>query len=98
MNQRDYDRDPPAFPTHNEQQTGPSTYHMEGMSMRDYFAAAALTGIGTWIPSLRPNGQTVRPIQQGAGLCDKINREARAEWAYAQADAMLSERAKAVPA
>lgn len=35
----------PAFPTDNEHQTGPHTYHSEGMTLRDYFAAKALTGI-----------------------------------------------------
>ena len=35
----------PAFPTDSEGQIGPATYHFEGMTLRDYFAAAALTGI-----------------------------------------------------
>lgn len=32
----------PAFPTENGHQNGPNTYHYEGMSIRDYFAAKAL--------------------------------------------------------
>lgn len=32
----------PAFPTDNEQQTGNTTWHFAGMSLRDYFAAKAL--------------------------------------------------------
>jgi hypothetical protein len=34
----------PAFPTENERQTGQHSYHYSGMTLRDYFAAAALTG------------------------------------------------------
>lgn len=34
----------PAFPTDTEHQSGPSTLHFEGMSLRDYFAAKALAG------------------------------------------------------
>lgn len=33
----------PAFPTENEQQSGPNSYHYQGMSLRDYFAAKALS-------------------------------------------------------
>lgn len=35
----------PAFPTENERQTGANSYHYEGMTLRDYFAAKALTVI-----------------------------------------------------
>jgi hypothetical protein len=35
----------PAFPAMNERQTGNNDYRYEGMTLRDYFAAAALTGI-----------------------------------------------------
>lgn len=35
----------PAFPTENEHQTGHTTYHYAGMTLRDYFAAKALQGI-----------------------------------------------------
>ena len=34
----------PAFPTGNERQTGPNSYHYEGMTLRDYFAAKAMQG------------------------------------------------------
>ena len=34
----------PAFPTGNERQTGSNSYHYEGMTLRDYFAAHALQG------------------------------------------------------
>lgn len=29
----------PAFPTDSEHQNGPNSYHFEGMTLRDYFAA-----------------------------------------------------------
>lgn len=32
----------PAFPTDSEHQSGPSTFHFEGMTLRDYFAAKAM--------------------------------------------------------
>ena len=35
----------PAFPTENARQTGPSSWHEEGMTLRDYFAAKALQGL-----------------------------------------------------
>ena len=34
----------PAFPTDNAHQNGPSTFHFEGMTLRDYFAAKAIEG------------------------------------------------------
>lgn len=34
----------PAFPTENSRQTGHSTWHYEGMTLRDYFAAKWLQG------------------------------------------------------
>jgi hypothetical protein len=35
----------PAFPTDTESQIGPNTMHLEGMSLRDYFAVKALAGM-----------------------------------------------------
>lgn len=35
----------PAFPTENAHQSSGTTWHHEGMSMRDYFAAKAMQGI-----------------------------------------------------
>jgi len=35
----------PAFPTANEHQSGPNTYHFQGMTLRDYFAAKAMQAI-----------------------------------------------------
>lgn len=32
----------PAFPTMNAQQIGPTSWHHEGMTLRDYFAAKAM--------------------------------------------------------
>ena len=41
----------PAFPTDGESQIGPSNWHVEGMSLRDYFAGQALAGLMA-MPSL----------------------------------------------
>lgn len=35
----------PAFPTDNAHQTGPHSYHAEGMTLRDWFAGMALQGL-----------------------------------------------------
>lgn len=53
----------------------------EGMSLRDYFAAHALTGMGTW-PPLDHSEWSNRDLVQ----------KMRAEWAYEQADAMIAAR------
>lgn len=53
-----------------------------GMTLRDYFAAAALTGLAS-----RPD-----PVNH-CPRCGEIQRGARQAWAIA--DAMLAERAKA---
>ncbi len=41
------DNSGPAFPTDSEHQSGPSTYHYSGMSLRDYFAAMAMQAVAT---------------------------------------------------
>jgi hypothetical protein len=65
----------PAFPVPNDANVN----GQEGMSLRDYFAAAALQG---WIASLPADAVMT-------------NREAGvAERCYKLADAMLAERAK----
>lgn len=54
-----------------------------GMTLRDYFAGQALSSMGTWLP-----------ISGGTSLTSREAHETRAQWAYAQADAMITERAK----
>lgn len=54
----------------------PTNGGCSGMSLRDWFAGQALQGIGVWSP--------VGPM-----LNDLRAIESRAEWAYAQADAMI---------
>lgn len=54
-----------------------------GMSLRDWFAGQALAGMGTWMPD---HGAPV--------LSAKRAMDARALWAYEQADAMLAARKK----
>jgi hypothetical protein len=63
----------PAFPTGND--------YEKGMTLRDYFAAQALTGAQIWDAVL--NGEKA----QFCGGVDKL-----AEAAYAVADAMLKAR------
>lgn len=50
-----------------------------GISMRDHFAEHALVGMGMWCPG---------PIWPEVNEAHRL----RAEWAYAQADAMLEAR------
>ncbi len=68
----------PAFPTVRAGQG----YGEDGMTLRDYFAAAALTGFFTVSNELHK-------INGG-----KITKEDLATTAYQVADAMLAERAK----
>ena len=70
-----------AFPSH-----GTMGEVLElGMTLRDYFAAAALQGYRTaywqWYKSLGENGPVADPQKM-------------AEWSYADADAMLEWRAR----
>lgn len=53
----------------------------QGMSLRDWFAGQALAGMGTWMP-MSADGMLVSAKTQ----------QARAAWAYDQADAMLATR------
>jgi len=66
---------PPAFPTGN---IAPDTF---GMTLRDYFAAQALTGAQIWDAVI--NGKNAQ-FSQGT--------EKLAEVAYAVADAMMKAR------
>lgn len=52
-------------------------------SLRDDLAAQALASVGTWTPA-----------HGGTNLGSKAAMQARALWAYEQADAMMAERAK----
>jgi len=71
--------DAPAFPV-----TADAAVYSTGMSLRDWFAGQALAGIGTWVPTPDITARLV-----DARICAQ-----RAEWAYAQADAMLAARGK----
>jgi hypothetical protein len=70
---------PPAFPSSVDD--GETVKYMLGMSMRDYFAAQALTGAQIWDAVI--NGKNAQ-FSQGT--------EKLAEVAYAVADAMLKAR------
>lgn len=71
---------PPAFPRSEDQEMG--------MSLRDYFAAAALTGLATQQQTVLANNDLVEAF--GTSGIDKL----QANQAYRLADAMLAERAK----
>lgn len=72
-------KNPSAFPSGDQRCVEPSN----GMTLRDWFAGQALAGMGTWCPC---KGDGYAPSQP-EGV-----RKAKAEWAFAQADAMLAER------
>jgi hypothetical protein len=73
----------PAFPHHVVCDKGWSeTKELQGMTLRDYFAAQALTGAQVWDAVL--NGKNAVLAGGGVG--------ALAEIAYAVADAMLKAR------
>lgn len=59
------------------------TEQRSGMSLRDYFASQALVGIGAWMPV---------PVDGYTSLMSEETLKRRAEWAYAQADAMIAAR------
>lgn len=75
----------PAFPTFANNAHGGLDAVGSGMSLRDWFAGQALAGLGDWTPLEEdlnhPDWTSLRAI-----------RRRRAEWAYAQADAMLATR------
>jgi hypothetical protein len=66
---------PPAFPLHNH---GAQTLglHLSGMTLRDYFAAKALSS----------------PICLELSSDNNWDNERRSEWTYKQADAMMKAR------
>lgn len=71
---------PFAFPLMGD--THPAHEERRGMTLRDWFAGQALAGVGTWMPASHLGGNLTLPT----------NLKLRAEWAYAQADAMLAAR------
>jgi len=71
----------PAFPTDSERQIGSTTWHMEGMTLRDYFAAKAM------------QAELLAAMQNGIKFKDDDMQKIAAS-SYYVADAMLAERAK----
>lgn len=75
-------KDIPAFPHSFVRHPTEETYITKGMTLRDYFAAQALTGAQIWDAVL--NGKNAQLAQGGAEKLSDI--------AYAVADAMLKAR------
>lgn len=71
----------PAFPTDTAHQSGPNTWHEEGMTLRDYFAAKALPAIYEYACECARVDGWERGWRNGV-----------AAEAYAIADAMLKAR------
>jgi hypothetical protein len=72
----------PAFPTETEHQSGSDRMHLEGMSLRDYFAGQALGHLSQPIMAAMHSGALAPRREDVARLC------------YEVADAMLKERQK----
>ena len=83
----DRDTGGPAYPACNEANMNDTM----GMTLRDWLAGQALLGVGTWMPDYNTDGGRVDALKS---LCNPHMLRVRAEWAYAQADAMLKERSK----
>ena len=79
----------PAFPPVHDPMK-----HESGMTLRDWFAGQELVAMGMWIPPGDYVDSEGRPLPQHMPSYQRKLRDARAKWAYAQADAMLAERAK----
>jgi hypothetical protein len=80
-----------AFPTENEHQTSASTFHFEGMTLRDYFAAKCCAAMVSTIRN-DEDFDRLRLIADGHDL-DHVS-QFFAQESYKQADAMIAERAK----
>jgi hypothetical protein len=81
----------PAYPAPAQPKTDWSLEDVtSGMSLRDWFAGQALLSMGSWSPTVYggPHGGRAHDLDTDAA------RQARAKWAYSQADAMLAERSK----
>lgn len=68
----------------------------DGMTLRDYFAGEVRKAIGTWTPFYKKPELVSGPDQfePWKSECDRLEREARAAYCYAEADAMIAERSK----
>jgi hypothetical protein len=83
----------PAFPQSETLHEDGATLVREahgGMTKRDWFAGQALVAMGTWHPPGDYVDQYGMPLQTHTRQYQAILRQLRAEWAYAQADAMIA--------
>lgn len=84
MTKEKFDDGGPAFPTDNQAQVALNTFHYEGMSLWDFFAAQTLSGIiGSFKKYEKIDGS-------GPAIC----RSDLVAVAASYADAMIAERRK----
>lgn len=94
-NDKKIDDGGPAFPTNNAGRVDPQTWHFEGMTLRDYFAAKAINVAD----SIENNCGTRQEAESALGLKPGEYKVAVhfpilvARRAYAIADAMIAARA-----
>ena len=87
----------PAFPTDPERgvsHKGDIYRSFMGMTLRDAFAIAVRQSMGNWTPDYQPvyGAKGILACLPKVGDDSARDRLHRAEWAYAEADAMLKAR------
>ena len=65
---------------------------LPAIELRDYLAAQALIALGTWVPPEDYLDADGFNLPDYSAKYQRLVREARSRWAYAQADAMLAHR------
>jgi hypothetical protein len=63
-----------------------------GMTLRDYLAAHVRVSMGMWMPHVAQFDENDHPINRSMKEMEDVQRQARAKWAYAEADAMIKAR------
>lgn len=85
----------PAFPTENAHQSSASTWHHEGMTLRDYFAAKALQGDAASGDGFLTGPVEIKGHEAWAEKSWQDDIYSKAKLYYQMADAMLRARGEA---
>lgn len=85
----------PAFPTENQWQIGPNSYHYEGMSLRDYFAGEANEQDIHY--HIMDKAEPIPGTDEGDGLGPDLKYPTREQARYMFADAMIAARKNETP-